>query len=173
MSDAIEIKKVSTADAATLLRLSRRTFFDAFLHRNNAADMEAYAFVAFTLPKIQSELDNTNSEFYFVLIDADIAGYIKLNYSNAQTDLQDPQALEIERIYVIKEYQGRQIGKQLIDFVIKLAVDKQMKYVWLGVWEKNDDAIRFYKRRGFEQFESHPFMLGDDQQTDILMKLIL
>jgi ribosomal protein S18 acetylase RimI-like enzyme len=116
MALSIEIKRVTVSDIDTLLMLSRKTFFDAFLHTNNSVDMEAYASTAFTLQKFEEELNNTGSEFYFALVESNIAGYIKLNYNTAQTELQDPAALEIERIYIFNEYQGRQIGKQLIRF---------------------------------------------------------
>ena len=170
MPHSIEIKKINFSDAATLLQLSHKTFFDAFLHLNNAADMEAYASTVFTLDRLERELNNTNSDFYFARVDGSIAGYLKLNYNSAQTDLRDPNALEIERIYVLNEFQGRQIGKQLIDFAVQKAIDKELKFVWLGVWEHNTKANSFYQSKGFVQFGRHPFMLGCDKQTDILMK---
>jgi len=170
MPHPIEIKQVNISDAATLLELSRKTFFDAFLHQNNIADMEAYASTAFTLQKFEKELSNADSEFYFALVEGSIAGYLKLNYNNAQTELQDTDALEIERIYILSEYQGQQIGKHLINFAIDTAINKKLNNVWLGVWEHNTKAIGFYKNKGFEPFGSHPFMLGNDKQTDILMR---
>lgn len=170
MTESLEIKQVTIANIDTLLNLSRQTFFDAFLHRNNPGDMEAYAAAAFTNQKFEDELSNPDSRFYFALIDNTIAGYLKLNYNNAQTELQDPNSLEVERIYILQQYQGQQIGKKLIDFAIDIAISQKLIYVWLGVWEHNDKAIRFYKNKGFKQFGSHPFMLGSDEQTDILMK---
>jgi ribosomal protein S18 acetylase RimI-like enzyme len=173
MLQPVEIKSVSVSDAATLLQLSRKTFFDAFHHQNDAADMEAYASTAFTFNKIKSELSNPDSEFYFASVHGRTAGYIKFNYNAAQTDLQDSKSIEIERIYVLADYQGKQIGKQLINFAIEKAVDKKMDFIWLGVWEQNTNAIRFYEGNGFKRFSSHRFMLGNDEQTDILMSLTL
>jgi len=170
MTLSVEIIRVTIADIDSLLNLSRQTFFDAFLHRNTPADMEAYAATAFTIQKFEDELSNPNSEFYFAVIDNTIAGYLKLNYNTAQTELQDPNSLEVERIYILQQYQGQQIGKKLIDFAIDTAISQKLSYGWLGVWEHNTKAISFYKNKGFEQFGSHPFMLGSDEQTDILMK---
>jgi len=170
MNSSIQIKRVSLADTETLLNLSRKTFFDAFAHLNNAADMEAYASKAFTLKRYEEELSNPDSHFYFAMVDNAITGYIKLNYNSAQTELQDANALEVERIYILHEHQGKQIGKHLLDFAIQTAIDKKMAYIWLGVWEHNNKAINFYKSKGFTQFGSHPFVLGTDEQTDILMR---
>ncbi|MET3979930.1 ribosomal protein S18 acetylase RimI-like enzyme [Mucilaginibacter sp. UYP25] len=173
MPHILEIKAVGLADAATLLALSRKTFFDAFLPTNSPAAMEAYASKAFTLPQFEKELSTPDSQFYFALVNGAPGGYIKLNYNSAQTELQDAKAVEVERIYVLDEFQGKQIGQQLIAFAMETAVEKNLKYVWLGVWEHNTRAIKFYKSKGFEQFGSHQFMLGDDEQTDILMKKVL
>ena len=104
------------------------------------------------------------------MVDNAVTGYIKLNYNSAQTELQDANALEVERIYILQEHQGKQIGKHLLDFAIQTAIDKKMAYIWLGVWEHNNKAISFYKSKGFTQFGSHPFVLGTDEQTDILMR---
>jgi len=101
------------------------------------------------------------------------AGYIKINFNDAQTEYKDKNALEVERIYVSGEHHGKQIGKQLLDFAINTARSKQFAYVWLGVWEHNGKAIGFYKHHGFEPCGSHDFMLGDDKQTDLLMKKML
>lgn len=132
--------------------------------------MEAYASAAFTSQKIQSELSNPNSHFYFAMLDGEIAGYLKLNYGLAQTEFQDQNTVEIERIYVLAEHHGKKIGHQFIDFALKDAADKNLQCVWLGVWEHNQKALSFYKKHGFEVFSSHEFVLGSDKQTDLLMK---
>jgi ribosomal protein S18 acetylase RimI-like enzyme len=166
----MQIIPVTYNDAAILLELSRKTFFEAFAHLNSAADMEAYAAKTFTLQKFQDELNNPDSFFYFAIVDDAIAGYLKINLNTAQTDLQDPTALEVERIYVLKEHQGKRIGNKLLDFAIDTAIDKKLTYIWLGVWEHNAGAIRLYESKGFKVFSSHPFVLGKDEQTDLLMR---
>lgn len=157
-------------DAERLMQLSRQTFFDAFAHLNNAEDMNAFAAGAFTIATFKEQLATPHSKFFYAYADGEVAGYLKLNYAEAQTEFQDPNTLEVERIYVLKEFQGRQIGGQLIDFAIEQAIQHNFDYIWLGVWEHNSNAIRFYQRLGFEAFSSHAFMLGSDEQTDILMR---
>lgn len=88
-------------------------------------------------------------------------------------DGTNDKALEIERIYVLKEFQGIRVGKILFDKAIEVAKKKNSDYVWLGVWEENPKAIHFYKKNGFLEFDKHIFKLGNDEQTDIMMKLQL
>ncbi|TFF39704.1 GNAT family N-acetyltransferase [Mucilaginibacter psychrotolerans] len=166
----IDIQRVQPNDVTRLLELSRRTFFDAFAHLNSPADMDAFAERAFTLPSFETQLSNPDSHFYYAMVAGLPAGYIKLNYKLAQTEIKDADALEVERIYVLTAYQGQQIGKQLIDFAVKTAICVKHSYLWLGVWEHNAGAIRFYESKGFSIFGKHKFMLGSDEQTDLLMK---
>jgi diamine N-acetyltransferase len=169
----VTIQKVEIADADTLLAFSKKTFYEFFAHLNVPANMEAYSSVAFTLQNILEQINNSDSAFYFALDEDDILGYIKLNFNYAQTEFRDKSALEIERIYVSGEHHGKHIGKQLLDFAIDIARSKQFDYVWLGVWEHNYKARGFYEHNGFEVIGRHEFLLGDDRQTDLLMKKML
>jgi len=166
----ITIQKAQPSDVEELLSLSRKTFYDAFEHLNNKDDFEAYTAIAFTSQKLLGELENPHSQFYFAIIDDEKVGYMKLNYSSAQTELRDEDSVEVERIYVLAGQQGKKIGNQLLDYAIDKAKDQGKHFIWLGVWEHNQAAQRFYERNGFKAFGNHKFWVGKDEQTDILMR---
>ena len=111
--------------------------------------------------------------FYFLCIDDTHAGYFKLNEADAQTENFGKTAIEIERIYVIPKLQGKKLGEAMLKKTMEIAKEKQAEFLWLGVWERNIHAIRFYERLGFRHFGSHDFYIGNDRQTDLLMKLEL
>jgi ribosomal protein S18 acetylase RimI-like enzyme len=135
--------------------------------------MKKYLKEGFSVKKLTTELNDKNAEIYFATIDDNVIGYLKLNFGQSQTELRDEGAVEIERIYVLKEYHGKKVGQLLFEKVIEIAKQKNADYVWLGVWEENPRAINFYKKNGFVEFDKHVFKLGDDEQTDIMMKLEL
>jgi ribosomal protein S18 acetylase RimI-like enzyme len=135
--------------------------------------MTKYLEEGFSIEKLTTELNDKNSEFYFAILDNNVIGYLKLNFGQSQTELQDDKALEIERIYVSKEFHGKNVGQLLYKKAIQIAREKKADYVWLGVWEENPRAINFYKKNGFIEFDKHFFKLGNDEQTDIMMKLKL
>lgn len=166
----LSIRKCSEIDLAELQQLAINTFSTAFSHMNTAETMEKYLKDSFNSEKLLSELQNENSSFYFVYFDNVLAGYIKLNEFEAQTDIKETTSFEIERIYVKKEFSGKGIGSKLIEFSVKQAQQKNKEYVWLGVWEKNKKAIEFYKRNGFAKSGEHIFVMGDEAQTDFIMK---
>jgi ribosomal protein S18 acetylase RimI-like enzyme len=170
MLTSVTIQPIRPSDVEELLSLSRKTFYDAFEHLNNKDDFEAYTEVAFTIKKLSGELESPHSQFYFAIIDSEKVGYMKLNYSLAQTELQDDNAVEVERIYVLASQQGKKIGNKLLDFAIDKAKTEGKHFIWLGVWELNHAAQRFYERNGFIAFGSHKFWVGNDEQTDILMR---
>ncbi len=169
----IEIKRITLCDINKLQDISRQTFFETFSESNAKEDMDNYLESSFSLAKLTSELNNPNSEFYFAQLDNNVIGYLKVNYGESQTELKDSKALEIERIYVVKEFHGKNVGQLLYKKAMQVAMNIDAVYIWLGVWEENPKAIRFYKKNGFVEFDKHIFKLGDDEQTDIMMKLRL
>ncbi|MCE7992308.1 MAG: GNAT family N-acetyltransferase [Roseivirga sp.] len=173
MAGMIEIRLCGPEDLEALTAIASQTFTDTFAHLNDPVHFAPYIAKAFSLGQIKSELENPATEFYFLFYDDKLAGYLKLNFAEAQSDLNDPESLEIERIYVLDSFQGLGLGKALFQLSLDKALDQSLKYVWLGVWEKNTKAIDFYKTRGFYTFDKHPFKLGDDLQTDYLMRLDL
>lgn len=167
----LEIRKAIQKDVAELREISIRTFTETFGADNTEENMTRYLEEGFSTTKLKAELDDPDSEFYFALIDGHVAGYLKLNFGRSQTEEKGDESLEIERIYVLRVFHGKDIGHRLLEKAIGTAKRKKLGYVWLGVWEKNPRAIRFYEKNGFVAYDSHIFMLGDDKQTDILMRL--
>lgn len=171
--DSLQIQKVEIPDVLELQRISQQTFYETFHEYNTEENMKNYLTTHFSLENLSSELVDRNSEFYFAKLNDKIIGYLKINFGNAQTERINPSALEIERIYLIEKFQGRKIGIQLLQKAIYIAQQKNLNFVWLGVWEKNTKAIDFYKNNGFIEFDKHIFTLGSDEQLDILMKYVL
>lgn len=170
---SVEIKRVTLNDIDILQKIGRQTFYETFSAVNTEENMTQYLDEGFSLEKLKAEVSNRNSEFYFACLDNAVIGYLKLNFGASQTELKDAQALEIERIYVLQEFHGQKVGQLLYEKAMETAKQAGVDYVWLGVWEENHRAIRFYAKNGFVEFDKHIFRLGDDEQTDIMMKLSL
>lgn len=169
----IQIQKISLTEIDQLQKIGRQTFKETFSEYNSEENMKNYLEEGFSKEKLTTELNDKNSEFYFAILEKEVIGYLKVNFGESQTELKDNKALEIERIYVSKEFHGKSVGQLLYDKAIEVAKQKGSEYVWLGVWEENPRAISFYKKNGFVEFDKHIFKLGDDEQTDIMMKMKL
>ena len=171
--ETVEVSKIKKDEILQLQEIGRQTFYETFSESNTEENMRNYLENGFSINKITTELNDENAEFYFAKIDQKIIGYLKLNFGQSQTELKDDKALEIERIYVLKEFHGQKVGQILYNKAIEIAKQKNADYVWLGVWEENPRAINFYQKNGFVEFDKHVFKLGEDEQTDIMMKLKL
>lgn len=169
----MKIRKINIDDLEALRNLSIQTFMETFEEVNTEEDMQKYLDENLSIEKLKSELENPNSEFYFAENNDEILGYLKLNFKDAQTEKLEENHFEIERIYVLKAFLGQKLGQILFDKAIEIGREKNLEYVWLGVWEENHRAIHFYEKNGFEIFGKHDFVLGKDVQTDLLMKLKL
>lgn len=166
------IQKISANDLYELQKISKQTFYETFSQKNSEDNMQKYLDKNFSISKLSDEILG-NSEFYFAIINGTIAGYLKINFENYQTELKYKNSVEIERIYVLKKFQKNKIGQSLIDLAIKLGKRENAEFLWLGVWEDNLNTINFYKKNGFAEFDKHIFLLGEEKQTDIMMKLNL
>jgi diamine N-acetyltransferase len=171
--DNINIRKIGLKDINLLQTISKQTFHETFAAVNKEENMARYLAESFSIEKLTTELNNPDAAFYFAVQDEEVIGYLKLNTGASQTELKDSRALEIERIYVAKAFHGKKVGQLLYEKAIQVARKAGLEYVWLGVWEENARAIRFYEKNGFVPFDKHLFKLGDDIQTDIMMKLKL
>ncbi len=165
----IELVPCEMQDIEELSDLARKTYYDTFKVRNSPEEMDKYLEDAFDVSTLLEEMNNPDSLFYFIKVDAQTAGYLKLNTGRAQTKLQDPDLMEIQRIYIDPEFQDSGLGPLMITQAIRIAKNDGKKGIWLGVWEKNDKAMDFYEKFGFTKFGSHDFMMGDDRQLDYLM----
>ena len=168
-----DIKIATLADAETLATLGAKTFSETFAKSNAAEDMNLHLKKTFTVDKVAQEIQDPTCTFIIAFEKTTPVGYAKLRQGNMPKTLHEKNALEIERIYVSKDFHGRKVGQALMQTCLNIAREKNYTAVWLGVWEHNATAIQFYERWGFEKFGSHDFLLGNDRQTDILMKLSL
>lgn len=156
-------------DLHELQTISIVTFTETFKDQNSPEHLKAYLDEAYDLDKLKKELKNPSSRFYFIYVDQQVAGYLKLNTDAAQTEPMGADSLEVERIYVKKAFQRYGLGKQLLNKAFEMAVEQNKKRIWLGVWEENANAIAFYRKKGFVQTGSHSFYMGDDEQVDLIM----
>ena len=156
-------------DSAALTALGITTFVDTFAKDNRKEDMDKYVAEEMNIGKITAELADTNNLFFMARYDGNLVGYAKIRSSKIPEELADTKPMELERIYVLKEFKGKKIGAALMNLCLTHAATNGFDTMWLGVWQHNHTAIKFYKQRGFEFFGSHHFRLGDDLQTDELM----
>lgn len=163
------IQKCALNDLQELQKISVETFTETFQEHNTPEHLQAYLEKAYHLDQLKQELANPQSQFFFIYIGQEAAGYLKINTGSAQTEESGEDALEIERIYVRTKFHKHGLGKQLLQKAIDLALALEKKNIWLGVWEENENAIGFYKKKGFIQTGAHSFFMGDDEQVDLIM----
>ena len=170
MEPGITIITADRSYAAVLTTLGATTFLQTFEKDNSPEDMAKYLAEEMNLEKITDELNDPANTFYLALSADSPVGFAKVRGRCAPSEPEDPNAMEIERLYVLQAYHGHKIGAALMQHCLDHARAHGYTTVWLGVWEYNHKAIAFYRRWGFAFFGSHSFWVGNDEQTDLLMK---
>ncbi|MEP6748194.1 MAG: GNAT family N-acetyltransferase [Bacteroidota bacterium] len=166
----ITIQQATGADAENIAVLSRQTFYDTFAAFNSQADMDKFMNESFSMQALADEVSDDQNIFLVAFMDDDLVGYAKLTESKNPPELGTAASIEIGRIYAAKKTIGLGVGKMLMQKCIQIASEKNKQLIWLGVWEHNERAKTFYTKFGFEKFGEHDFILGNDVQTDWLMK---
>lgn len=167
----IQIKKANLEDLISIQTIGKQSFIETFTNNNTPENIEKYLQESFNTAQITLEINNPESLFYLAFWENEPIGFLKVNLGGAQTESLYKNTLEIQRIYVLKAFHGKKIGQLLLDKAIEIAKQHLVDYIWLGVWEENHKALHFYNKNGFVTFDKHIFVLGNDQQTDLIMKL--
>lgn len=173
MTTSFIIHPVQLKELPALQQIAKDTFIEAFGPANSQRNMGIYVAEAFNLKKMEEELSNPHSRFYFLKTEGLVVGYLKINEKAAQTESVEGNSLEIERIYLKATHHGTGAGQVLMDTALSIATKEGYDYLWLGVWEHNPKAIRFYEKNGFTIFGEHTFLMVDDPQRDVLMKRVI
>ncbi|TAE03139.1 MAG: GNAT family N-acetyltransferase [Bacteroidetes bacterium] len=164
-----QIRLANSQDIEALANISSKTFFETYAAFNTAENMNQHLLEKYNHNQISKEINDSKNSFLLAFFFDTLVGYVKLT-ENTKPELTNKKALEVERIYVLKTYQKRKIGEQLMQKCLEIAQEKAFDVIWLGVWERNPKAIEFYNKQGFEMFGQHIFWLGKDAQFDWLMK---
>lgn len=169
----INVRRAAKADAELIADLSRTTFYDAFAKDNTKENMDHFMNTVFTKQALMQQVLNKEGIFLLAYDGAEAVGYARMRENNEEQIMEDANAIEIARIYSVQSALGKGVGAALMQACIDVAVELKKSVIWLGVWEKNPRAIAFYQKWGFEKFGEHVFPIGNDPQTDWLMKKAL
>ena len=172
-TDKLIITQAGTRDAKILTQLSITTFRDAFGPVNKQEDMDKYIAEEMNIERLTAELNDKDNLFFLVWYNGVLVGYAKLRTAKTPEELKNCNPVEIERLYIQQAYQSKKVGAAIMSYCIDYAKSQKYDTIWLGVWEHNNRAIKFYEEWDFVLFGAHSFVLGNDEQTDVLMKKIL
>jgi diamine N-acetyltransferase len=169
----MEIRYGGPEDAKMLAGIGARTFYDAYV---NVVDLENLTTVIKETFSEGYQLEEINApEMIFLVAEEEgkMAGYAKLNTKASNEHVNGRKSLELSRIYLLQEFIGKGIGRELMQRCVDEARQRGCNSLWLGVWEHNQNAIGFYKKLGFREVGSHAFRFGNEIQTDLIMELDL
>ncbi len=166
----IEIREATLHDIPAMREVAISSYADTFSDSNSPENMEAFFKDSYNLRKLEEELHEPNSRLFIAFEGDTQVGFLRLRKSNEVVNLLGENTIELQRLYVLTSAQGKSVGRLLMETAMAYAQQKKYDWIWLGVWEKNFRAQRFYGNWGFEKFSEHTFWMGDDPQVDWLLK---
>lgn len=169
----MNIRYANEHDAVLLADLGNQTFYDAFIEHTTPEDMAKYLSEHYSAEIQLSEIKDPNTIFLIAEVNGLPVGYAKLKGQSNGNGVSGINPIELQRIYIVQEYIGKGIGGELMKRSIQEARERDFDCLWLGVWEENERAIKFYEKWGFKHVGDHTFILGEDVQKDLTIELNL
>jgi len=166
----ILIREARLSDIPEMRQVAISTYRDTFSESNTPENMRSFIEESYNLPSLTNEFHEKNSMLFLACEENKIIGFSRLRESEEVRTTLGENTLELHRLYVLTEAQGKSVGKLLMEASLLYAKERGYNWIWLGVWERNVHAQRFYRKWGFEKFSEHIFWMGEDAQTDWLLK---
>ncbi|MEM6764577.1 MAG: GNAT family N-acetyltransferase [Bacteroidota bacterium] len=173
MTELISIRPISEAEVHPLTQLARDTFYRSFIYANTEERMKAYLDTQMSEKVMAGELADEKNIFFVLMVRGSWAGYAKLRQGQVPDCVLGRHPIELERFYIHQDYHANGLGSLLMQHCIQWAVAEGKQTLWLGVWEENEGAIHFYRKKGFLKKGDKPFMMHDDLQKDWIMEKAL
>lgn len=165
------IRELTPSDIPELRALAIKIFRDTFTATNTPEAMDGYISADYKVENFEREFTEVGQRYFFVCDDSGKAiAYLRLRRNTEADHLLGTNNIELQRIYVDHAYHGQKIADKLMQLAIDIAIENKHEWIWLGVWEHNPRAQKFYIKWGFEKFSEHDFYMGEERQTDWLMK---
>ena len=152
--------KKNKTDAEIIVELGIKTFWESHGHSASKEDVEDFVSKAYTPEIIQEELSNPNYIYHIVYYDQIPVGFFLRQLFTPHPQMKDEHLTKLDRIYVLKDYYGKGLGKALFNFIVDYSKINKQIGIWLFVWIENHRAVQFYKSSGFQNVGSHDYRIS-------------
>jgi ribosomal protein S18 acetylase RimI-like enzyme len=142
------------ADDSRRVRLvARKAWRDAYARIAPAGFIREILRVAYGRERLLWNLTQSHRDAFVATVDGVVVGY---------ADVLDRggERVELARIYVLPEEQGRGVGTELLRAVTAAARRRGATRLEVGVDAQNRRALRWYEAQGFERTGTADFSLG-------------
>lgn len=166
----IEIRIANKDDAGSVSSLGSVTFSESFGHHFiDQQDLHDYNDLTFSIDKIENSISKPDNLYWIAFVDRLAVGYAKLKLNSPSKFILEKNVCQLQKIYVLKDFQSMKIGFELQNLLLKKAKEKGFREVWLSVFNSNERAINFYIKNGFVEIGNHDFQIGKENFKFIAM----
>ncbi len=173
LTDRVSVRHAIDTDATLISVLASATFYEAYFEQDESSNLSGYIHESFAVDEVRSQLQDPESSYILIFLDGKAVGYARL-IENATSDGISPgSTIELRRLYMLERVWGTGIGTTLLEYCVDEGRNRGFDIFWLGVWEENERAIRFYDKFGFSQVGTISFPYGDVVGTNRVLQRFL
>ena len=147
----MNIRKVGLSDWRKLSEIGIESYLPHYSHLWENGGVEWYMNRCFGEDFLRNEIADANVEYYIIENEGEKIGIVKIVLQKRVPNSEIENALYLEKIYFVKEWTGKGIGRKLIDFVLRRAADLGRDCVWLEAMDTAAKPVASYEKAGFIQ----------------------
>lgn len=164
----LTIRQAKVEDKNLLSALATTTFYEAYFEQDVSINLSNYIVESFNTGQMENELEDTNSLFFIAELGHRAIGYAKLRQASRIDCVTDEKAIELQRIYVLEKMKGKNIGARLMERCFEESRQRGYSTLWLGVWQYNPSAQKFYEKLGFQRVGEMKFEYASNIETNFV-----
>lgn len=145
----MNIRKIGLEHLTELRDIGIRSYLPHYSHLWKPNGIDWYMERCFGEDILQKELLNPNVEYYIAEEEGENIGIMKLVLKKPLPDSEIENALYLEKIYFVKEWTGKGVGRHLIEFALNRAKELSSECVWLMAMDTSSKPIEAYEKAGF------------------------
>ena len=172
-AENISIRPATADDIVIISVLASTTFYEAYFEQDESSNLAGYINESFDMATVRDEIDDSQSTFFLIFLDGKAVGYARLIDDSTTPGVVNGRVVELKRIYILERVWGTGTGEALLTHCIEIARNRGFNAIWLGVWEENQRAQKFYAKYGFEQVGTLTFPYGNVDGTNLVLQLRL
>jgi ribosomal protein S18 acetylase RimI-like enzyme len=162
----LTIRQADIKDTNLLSALATTSFYEAYFEQDASINLADYVVESFNAGQMKGELEDANSLFFIAEFGERALGYAKLRQASKIDCVTDEKAIELQRIYVLEKMKGKNIGVRLMERCFEESRQRGYSTIWLGVWQYNPAAQKFYEKLGFHRVGEMKFEYASNIETN-------
>lgn len=169
----LSLRLATSEDALRIAVLGMQVFLDTYATEGVRDALAREALNSFSPKTISALIARLDTSLIVAESKGHLVGFAQFETQTDHPMILDPDAAELQRLYVQERFTGHGIGGRLLALAEQHACAKKASMLWATVWVGNLRALAFYPKQGYAHIGSPIYELQDEVHANALFRKLL